>query len=42
MYRIEPLAAGSSAISAAVSLAKKYGFGDRGRAVVTRIAKLKA
>ena len=41
MFRIEPLAAGTSAISAAVSLARKYGYGDRGRSVVTSMAKLK-
>lgn len=41
LFRIEPLAAGTSAISAAVSLARKYGYGDRGRSVVTSVAKLK-
>ena len=41
LYRLEPLAAGSAAISAAVSLVRKYGYGDRGRSVVTRVAKLK-
>lgn len=41
LFRVEPLAAGTSAISAAVALARKYGYGDRGRSVVTSMAKLK-
>lgn len=41
LYRIEPLAAGTSAISAAVNLVRKYGYGDRGNNIVARIAKLK-
>ena len=43
LYRLHPLAAGSAAISAAVLLVRKYGYGhgDRGRSVVTRVAKLK-
>lgn len=41
LFRIEPLAAGTSAISAAVALARRYGYGDRGSSVVTRGAKLK-
>ena len=41
LYRIEPLAAGTSAISAAVNLVRKYGYGDKGNNIVARIAKLK-
>lgn len=41
LFRLEPLAVGPSAISAAVALCKKYGFGDRGRRVATSMGKLK-